>query len=92
MSGTTGLVLVQERVAAALAEALQQLSCDVGSACSGSDNEDGEGDESVCGEAEAGCSAAAGGDGHAAALPIEPQGEYGVRRSSWSTCSFILGC
>lgn len=66
---------MQERVAAALAEALQQLSCGAGSAC-----EDEEGAERVWGEAEAGCSAAPGRDGHVAAGPANPQGACGPQR------------
>ena len=63
---------LQERVAAALAEALQQLSCGVGSDCEGE-----RGAERVWGEAEAGCSAAPGGDGRAAAGALNLQGAYG---------------
>lgn len=68
-------------MAAALAEALQQLSCDAGGACSGSDYEDGGGAERLRGEAEAGCSAAPGGEGDMAASPVKQQGARGL---GWS--------
>ena len=62
-------------MAAALAEALQQLSCGAGS-----DGEHEEGDERVWGEAEAGCSAAPDGNGHAAAGLVNAQGACGLHK------------
>ena len=70
-------------MAAALAEALQQLSCGAGSGHEGE-----EGAEHVWVEADAGCSAAPGGDGHAAAGPVNAKRAYGPQEG-WLLCASL---
>ncbi|KAK9831489.1 hypothetical protein WJX81_001358 [Elliptochloris bilobata] len=51
-AGAAGAEPLHERVAAAMAEALQQLSCDARGTCSSSEEEGGAGDKEACSEGE----------------------------------------